>query len=309
MPILTLFALLAAGMAVGKWNIIKNDAFYNYDLSTALFGLLFFMGFRLGRSQEIAEKLPEIGKLSLLFALATISGTALILYIYSVYRGFQPFADHRKMEETEKKETWWVHLKDPVILLSFVLGGIIAGWLLPFFPGWNGSNISGWLLNLLLFIIGAQMMRDGINLKELATDPAMLVIPVCVIAGSLMGGTAMAYWQHLPLGRALAVSAGFGWYSLSGVLISDMGDPFMGSIGFLANILRESLSLIIIPLLSHSRFGHIGIGAAGATSMDVTLPLISRSCGSKAVPYALFSGSILSLLVPVMVPLLYHIGL
>jgi uncharacterized membrane protein YbjE (DUF340 family) len=104
------------------------------------------------------------------------------------------------------------------------------------------------------------------------------------------------------------VAAGFGWYSLSGVIISDLGDQVLGSAAFLSNILRESVALLTIPLFGTTRFPRIGIGIAGATSMDVCLPLIQKSCGTRWVPLSVTNGAILSLLVPVLVPLFYHLG-
>lgn len=102
------------------------------------------------------------------------------------------------------------------------------------------------------------------------------------------------------------MAAGFGWYTLSGVLITDMGNPVLGSAGFMINLFRETIALIAIPLLGRTRFSLVSIGMAGATSMDVTLPLIERSCGTDYVSLALGHGIILSLLVPLLVPLFYN---
>ena len=53
---------------------------------------------------------------------------------------------------------------------------------------------------------------------------------------------------------------------------------------------------------------HLAIGIAGATSMDVTLPLVERSCGAQYVPLSIASGALLSLMVPFLVPFLYSLG-
>ncbi|MCX7023967.1 MAG: LysO family transporter [Spirochaetes bacterium] len=45
-----------------------------------------------------------------------------------------------------------------------------------------------------------------------------------------------------------------------------------------------------------------------ATSMDVTLPLSEQCAGPESVPVSFVSGAILSLLVPVIVPLFYGFG-
>ena len=49
-------------------------------------------------------------------------------------------------------------------------------------------------------------------------------------------------------------------------------------------------------------------GNGGATTMDVTLPLIERSCGTDHVPLAIVNGAVLSMLVPFLVPFFYSFG-
>jgi uncharacterized membrane protein YbjE (DUF340 family) len=76
----------------------------------------------------------------------------------------------------------------------------------------------------------------------------------------------------------------------------------------MANILRETIALLAIPFLGEARLAWLAVGVGGATSMDVTLPLIERSCGTEIVPLSIASGAVLSLLVPVLVPLFYNLG-
>jgi uncharacterized membrane protein YbjE (DUF340 family) len=87
-----------------------------------------------------------------------------------------------------------------------------------------------------------------------------------------------------------------------------MGDPVLGSAGFMINLFREGLSLFCIPFLGRFKAEEAAIGVAGATSMDVTLPLIERSCGTRYVPFAIYHGALLSLLVPFLVPLFFRLG-
>ena len=157
-------------------------------------------------------------------------------------------------------------------------------------------------------MIGIQLVHNNVTLKEALAHPDTILLPLGTIAGSLLGGLAVCSFLSITPGKALALSAGFGWYSLSGVIITDMGDPVLGSAGFLINIMRETIALLIIPFLSTTRFPNIGIGVAGATSMDVTLPLIEKSCGDRVVPLSITSGAILSLLVPILVPIFYQLG-
>jgi len=47
----------------------------------------------------------------------------------------------------------------------------------------------------------------------------------------------------------------------------------------------------------------ISIAPGGATTMDVTLPLIKKTAGDEMVLPALINGIVLSALVPILVPL------
>ncbi|MEN6492514.1 MAG: lysine exporter LysO family protein, partial [Rectinema sp.] len=183
-----------------------------------------------------------------------------------------------------------------------VLAGFVTGILLPE-AGFNPGIITEWTLNVLLFLIGMQFRQSNIPLVNMLKSPAVIALPLATAVGSLLGGILLAPLFSLPLPRALALASGFGWYSLSGVLISNLGDPMLGSSAFLANMIRESLGLLLIPVLGQTRVPAMAISVAGATSMDVSLPLIEQTLGPEAVPLSFISGAFLSALVPVLVPL------
>jgi uncharacterized membrane protein YbjE (DUF340 family) len=74
-------------------------------------------------------------------------------------------------------------------------------------------------------------------------------------------------------------------------------------IALLANIIREVITLISVPILV--RLGNLApIAAGGATSMDTTLPLISRYVPCEYTVIAVFSGLVLSMIVPLLIPLI-----
>jgi len=99
----------------------------------------------------------------------------------------------------------------------------------------------------------------------------------------------------------LAIASGFGWYSLSAVIISKSLGADFGSIAFLANMFREVLSIVFIPLIAKYMGGFVCIAPAGATSMDTTLPIIDKYGGDEAAVVAFIHGFVLSALVPVFV--------
>ncbi len=336
---------LFAGIISAKLKIVPQGRYFSLLLSFSLFMLLFFMGFRIGRNEEIGKALKTIGIVSVTFAASTAAGTGAVLFIVYSIRDFirnrrpgraakersikGPDAALLNIYASSSDETggkspsgslatgrqdcnnggsFFHHLKEPLKLVAFVMAGFASGWVLPFFPGFTGADATTWLLYLLLFLIGAQLVNNNVTLKDTLAHPETAILPLGTIAGSLLGALAAAPFLSISPGKALALASGFGWYSLSGVIITDMGDPVLGSAGFLINLFRENIALLTIPFIARSKYPNIGIGIAGATSMDVTLPLIEKSMGDRVVPLAISSGAILSLAVPFMVPVFFQAG-
>jgi uncharacterized membrane protein YbjE (DUF340 family) len=200
-------------------------------------------------------------------------------------------------------------LREPLLLLGTLAAGFAAGFFLPVFPGANGEKLITCLLYTVLVIVGAGLGTSGIRPMQILSHPDLLIIPLGTMIGSLAGGLAAGFLLNMRPGSAMSLASGFGWYSLSGVILTRLGSPDLGAVSFLSNMLRESMALILIPLLARTRFPLLAIGAGGATSMDVTLPLIEKNCGAGAVPLSIASGGVLSLSVPFLVPLLFRVGL
>jgi uncharacterized membrane protein YbjE (DUF340 family) len=307
LPLLYILAALGLGMAAAR--ILPRGRGMNVAMSIALYALLFFMGFRIGRSREVAARLAEIGRLSILFALATVGGTLAVLILAFLIQGRRRRVPGEHREGTGVRAgKLLAHLREPGLLFAIVVLGFVFGLAVPLFPEFGAGDLTTWLLYLLVFLIGAQLIHSEVRIRELVLHPDILVVPVGTMVGSLLGAYLLSLFLPLSWGKALSVGAGFGWYSLSGVIITDLGDPVLGSAAFVSNIIRESIALLTIPLLCRTRWPSLAVGVAGATSMDVTLPLIQRVAGTATVPLAIASGAVLSLAVPILVPLFYQLG-
>ena len=95
--------------------------------------------------------------------------------------------------------------------------------------------------------------------------------------------------------------SGFGYYSLSGIFITEYRGPELGTVALLANISRELLTLLCAPLLVRW-FGRLApISAGGATTMDTTLPVITRVSGNAYVVVSVFHGFVVDFSVPFLV--------
>jgi uncharacterized membrane protein YbjE (DUF340 family) len=319
--ILVLLAFLFGGALAASIRLAPKPRVVEVSITAALWLLLFSMGFRIGNNPELVHSIGTIGLLGFASAVFTIAGSCIAVVLVS---HFAPAVGSvRKIGTAAQKEdglsaassgpadsefvvgasySVLARLKPPAILLSVVVAGFIAGIALPrlaFDPG----LITEWTLNVLLFLIGMQFRQSQVPLASMLRSPAVIALPLATAVGSMASGLLLVPFFSLRVGKALALASGFGWYSLSGVLISNLGDPVLGSSAFLANMIRESLGLILIPVLGQTRVPTMAISVAGATSMDVSLPLIEQTLGPEAVPLSFISGAFLSALVPVLVPL------
>ncbi|MBP7096874.1 MAG: lysine exporter LysO family protein [Spirochaetia bacterium] len=319
LQILVLVAFLVAGALAVRFRIAPTRKAVDLLVRVVLRALLALMGFRLGNDPALAARLGDIGVLALASSLGALAGTIALVgaveLLIERLRGGPVFgranpapgrsdAANGGSRDRPSLRAALARFRDPLVLLAYVVAALVAGLLLPSL-GLDTGLATAWILNALLFFVGMQFAQAGISFKEAALRPETLAVPLATAVGSLAAAFALAPAFGLPLGRALALQSGFGWYSLSGVLIADLGDPALGSAAFLANLLRESFALVLIPFLARTRIPLSTIGAGGATAMDVTLPLIEQGLGPASVPVAFASGALLSLAVPVLVPLFF----
>lgn len=160
-------------------------------------------------------------------------------------------------------------------------------------------------LYALIFAVGVAVGTEPEAIARLRDrSPRLAAIPFVVIAASLAAGGLVALaWPALGLRDGMAVAAGVGYYSLTSVLVGQQAGAALGVVALLANLLREALTLALAPVI-----GRLGpgapIGAGGATAMDTTLGVIVETSGRTWAIVAVYSGAVLTVLVPVVVPLL-----
>lgn len=195
-----------------------------------------------------------------------------------------------------------------IIIIALICGIFSGYFILPESIIQNLDKVASFALNLLILSVGIDLGFNKevfYNIKKLGFK--IILVPISIIAGSLIGGIACGLIYNMPLNQSLSISAGFGWYSLSGILITNLGNVEAGTIAFLSNVFRELFAVLTIPLIAGKLNYITAIAPAGATSMDTTLPLISESTDSKTVVISFINGALLSSIVPILVPLLYKI--
>ena len=189
-------------------------------------------------------------------------------------------------------------------ILVVLVVGILGGIYMPLEISAFLDQASSVMLLILLFSVGIDL---GLNRQVFVQIRQMgfriLLIPFGVILGSLCGGAIAAVIMQMHLNESLAIASGLGWYSLSGILMTESGNPIGGTISFLANVFREMITFISIPFLVKYLNSYSAIAPGGATAMDTTLGMISKNTDGKIAVIAFVSGVICTLLVPVLVPL------
>ena len=141
-------------------------------------------------------------------------------------------------------------------------------------------------------------------------DKRLMALPMVTILATWIGAAAVAFFlPRYGVGDWLAVSSGFGYYSLSGILITELRGSALGTLALLYNIFRELLVILCAPLLCRL-FGPLApICQGGATSGDTTLPVIAAACGRQFVPLSIYHGICVDFTVPFLVPFFCGAGL
>ncbi|OFI01413.1 hypothetical protein CLOACE_21380 [Clostridium acetireducens DSM 10703] len=196
-----------------------------------------------------------------------------------------------------------------ITIVISILIGILSGY---FFlsPGIANSceTFISIALAVLIFSVGIDISSNKDLVKNLKEKGFRLfLIPISIILGSLTGGYISGLFFNLDYNVSLSISSGFGWYSLSGIILSKLANAEIGTISFISNVFRELIAVISIPFVAKYFNAYSAIAPAGATSMDTTLPIISKATNSEVAIVAFCNGVILSGLVPILVPFFYSL--
>lgn len=194
-------------------------------------------------------------------------------------------------------------MKGSLIIIGFFILGTICGafHLIPL--DMNENNVSFYTLCALMFSVGLSIGNDPQTLKNFrALNPRLIFLPVATILGTLAASALVSVLlPHRSVTDCMAVGAGFGYYSLSSIFITQYKGPELGTVALLSNISREIITLLCAPLLVRW-FGNLApISAGGATTMDTTLPVITRYAGQQFVVVSIFHGFVTDFSVPFLV--------
>ena len=194
----------------------------------------------------------------------------------------------------------WPPLREALIALGMVALGALL-FLAQQHLGLESLALpsSNAFLLLMIGIIGADLAQ--IRLSRQWVSPAMLALPGLVVE-RMDRGYLRRTLEPLPGGVVLALSSGYGWFSLSSVMVAEALGKAYGTMALSIDLLRELLAFVILYAVGRW-WPVVGLAAAGATAMDSSLPIIKQVCSPSVIPMAMVSGFLLTLLAPFMMSL------
>lgn len=310
----------------------------------ALVILVLMMGMRMGSNEEVTANISTIGVSAFLMTVVIMSFSVAAIWLarhamkidrYGRLQNGKTAAEAEKApeqtmeisqeesvakspaeaeaaEEAAEEEKKGGNSTTIAILVSVVIG-MVLGYVvirrafagnMDTFDSLAGLGIKIGLCLLLIFV-GMDLGLEGTvidNFRKVGLR--ILVFPAAVIVGTLGGALLCSLFMDLSVKECLAIGAGFGWYSLAPGIIMEKGYVTASAVSFLHNVMRELFSIVLIPVVA-KKIGYIETtGMPGAAAMDVCLPIVEKSTRSDIAVYSFVSGVFLSILVPVLVPVI-----
>lgn len=197
-------------------------------------------------------------------------------------------------------------MKGSLIIVGFFAIGLFLALFIDIPETLVSSDATEYALYFLMFLVGIGVGSDSKVISVLRNmNLKILLIPFCVVLGTALGMLVLYFiYPVYKLDEFMAIGAGYGYYSLSSIFITEIRGELLGVVALLSNIIREIITLLFTPLI-YKYFGKLApITSGGATAMDTTLPIITKYVGKEYAIVSVFSGVVLTVLVPVIIPLI-----
>lgn len=193
-----------------------------------------------------------------------------------------------------------------IILCCFITGILLAyyRYVPDIFLTYDYSN---YILPVMMFFVGIGIGGDikslYVPIKKYKLK--IILIPLATIFGSIIITALISPLFDITTKETIAIGSGFGYYSLSAIFLNKLAGYEIGMMALISNMTREITALLFIPILARYCGKLAPISAAGATSIDTTLPIIAKSCGEQFIVISIFHGILVDISVPIIISLLY----
>ena len=300
------------GVLLGYLLKTKRFVMIHKVITGLIWILLFLLGLEVGGNERIVHSLPSLGLETVGITVAALLGSMIAAWILSKTLSRKPLFQHESNlssthnnPDTQKEEVSDTSspLRGSAIIILFFLLGVFVGYFKIIPLEYFLDNISYYALCMLMFSVGFGIGNDPQTIRNFRSlNPSLVFLPFMTIIGTLAGCAVLSLlFDHRSLTDYLAIGSGFGYYSLSSIFITEYKGVELGTIALLSNITREIFTLLGAPLMVRY-FGRLApISAGGATTMDTTLPIITRCSGQEYVVVSVFHGFVVDLSVPFLV--------
>lgn len=263
-------------------------------LGIIVFLILWLIGNELSSLDNFGQIMGQMAIYLTALIPLTIGSSVVALWIYDK---FSPCPYYKKSEQT-KGQT--IDLKSIFLQLSCLGIGFLMGKLTAFELPKHASTI---LLMVLLFLVGILLKNSNIPLKQVLLNKRGVLISLVFMLTTMASGVIFSlFFKEVEWSKGVALASSFGWYSLSGTMMTNAYGAMWGSIALINDLTREILALLFIPaVMRYSSSAAIGLG--GVTSLDFTLPTLQKAGGSAIVPTIISFGFITNVLSPVLMVL------
>ena len=315
------FICLAFGAAI-NWRGLPAPMLKTFDIATnaALIMLMAVIGLNIGISPQVMGNLGTIGLNCLIISLSAITGSVILVRLAEAtvmplekIRLQLSEENSHAAEKSAVHQDAVVHAADvqtessfsPLIIVmpACIIIGIITGYF--WLQAMSRSILDTTLTVSLIFLYTGVGVSLGENkevfqyIKRLGAR--VLFMPAAIFAGCIAGGFISGLLLGLPLSYSVISASGMGYYSLTGAFMTETFGIEAGTYGFIVNVSRDVFTVALLPILSKiSKGSPIASGAAGC--MDTMLVPVTRAVGPELGMVALISGTVLTFVVPVWLP-------
>lgn len=310
------FICLGTGIALGKYINFKR--FHEIVDKVSTFSLMFLMlniGLGIGLDTVVMNNLHSIG-----FRCAVISLSAILFSVILVVVCEKTVLPLKKIDDellvknidlhSSKKNEENTNQEKPRNDLVWIMPiSLIAGLFLGVFTRGiiKESLVNTFFVFFLIVLYICVGISQGSNEEVFKYIKILgfrvLWLSVAILIGSVLGGAVSAILLEIPFSTAIIAAGGMSFYSITGTFMTMTYGLEIGTYGFLVNVMREFFTILMMPILVKISLGSpIAGGAAG--NMDTMLAPITKCVGVRLGLVTLITGTILTFVVPFLLPVL-----
>lgn len=335
----TFISIIAAGVAIGI--VIRRSGISlstSRSVSWTVRILIALFGISLGSDASVLSSLSSLGLPAVIIASAGIAGSIIFSVLYSRFvalpaehptagsgeyarAGKYPDAGAcERIADNDRKSSAKAAGKisanairsilHTLELPCILMAGVGLGYL-GIVPSWADVGLLSHIaLGLLVFQVGLGLgARPDFRTIASSVNIRTLLLPVSTILGTVIFTFMASYLVSYSAKDTLAIGCGFGYYSLSSMLIVTLKSASAGveaatemaTLSLLVNMIREVSALVLCRGIAARGKASSAISLAGINSMDVCLPMICQRPSQENVMLpAIIHGIFLEFSVPVL---------